>query len=74
MTGTESTVDHKLEIPPLESSRRRVVVILAAALAAGVGLGTYLFTRGPEQSPYRIARVSKASIVKEIRALVASME
>ena len=64
-TGTQ--VDEKLEIPQLESSRRRTVVLAIVALAAAAALAAYFLTRGPETSPYRGAQVTRASIVKEIR-------
>lgn len=67
MEETQTAVDEKLEIPKLDSSRRRVSIVAAALLLVAAALATYFLTRGPESSPYRVARVSKASIVKEIR-------
>jgi HlyD family secretion protein len=67
MDETETPVDEKLEIPRLQSSRRRGIVIVAIVIAAAAGVAAYLLTRSPETSPYRAAKVTRASIVKEIR-------
>jgi HlyD family secretion protein len=67
MEGTPTAVDEKLEIPRLESSRRRWIGVGVAVLALGAAIAIYFLTRDTEQSPYRVAQVSKASIVKEIR-------
>ncbi len=67
MEASQTPVDEKLEIPPLETSRRRMVIVAAVVVAAGVALGVYLLTRGSEASPYRGAQVTRASIVKEVR-------
>lgn len=57
----------KLEIPKMDSSRNRVLVLLVAFVLVGAAIAVYFFTRGPDANPYRSAQVSKASIVKEIR-------
>ncbi len=67
MDETETPVNEKLEIPRLESSRRRMLIVAGLVLVAGAGVATYLLTRAPKTSPYRGAKVTRASIVKEIR-------
>jgi HlyD family secretion protein len=67
MEGTQTPVDEKLEIPPLESSRRRSLVVVSVLVVAAALVAAYLLTRGPEVSPYRGAEVIRASIVKEVR-------
>lgn len=67
MNGAQTPVDEKLEIPPLESSRGRVIAIAAAAAVIVAATAAYLLTRGPESSPYRAAEVTKSAIVKEVR-------
>ena len=67
MSKDETRVEEALEIPELESSRSRTLIIIAVLAAAAIGAGAYLMTRGPEASPYRGANVVRASIVKEVR-------
>jgi HlyD family secretion protein len=67
MDGPQTSVDEKLEIPKLESSRRRTVVALVAVIVLGAAGAAYLLSRGPESNPYRSAEVVRASIVKEVR-------
>lgn len=67
MDGTQTSVDEKLEIPRLESSRRRTVAIVAILVVAAAAVAVYLLTRGPEGSTYRAAQVTRTSIVKEVR-------
>ncbi|MDH4282208.1 MAG: efflux RND transporter periplasmic adaptor subunit [Myxococcales bacterium] len=67
MEGTPTAVDERLEIPRLDSPRRRIIAIVVAVLVAGGGVATYFLARGPRESPYRIAQVTRTSIVKEIR-------
>lgn len=67
MEGTQTSVDEKLEIPRLDSKRGRLVAIVVGVVLAGAALATYFLTRGPDESPYRVAQVARASIVKEIR-------
>jgi len=51
----------------MDSSRGRMIALIAVAVIAFAAIATYLLTRGPETSAYRAAPVSLASIVKEIR-------
>lgn len=67
MDGTQTSVDEKLEIPRLESSRRRTVAIVAVLVVAAAAVAVYLLTRSPEGSRYRSAQVTRTSIVKEVR-------
>ncbi len=67
MDASQTSVDEKLEIPPLEKSRGRVVVVVVGALIVLAAVAVYFLTRGPEQSAYRGAEVARRSIVKEIR-------
>lgn len=67
MGDASNTVDERLEIPRLDSMRGRIGAIVVAVLLVGGGIATYFLTRGPQQSPYRVAQVSRTSIVKEIR-------
>jgi HlyD family secretion protein len=67
MEGTQTSVDEKLEIPPLNSSRGRAIAIVLAVVAAAAAITVYFLTRDTEESPFRIAQVSRTSIVKEIR-------
>lgn len=73
MPDTPNSVNEKLEIPRLDSSRGRWTAIIAAIVIVGAAITVYFLTRGPETSPYRAAAVTKASIVKEIR-VTASVE
>lgn len=67
MDVTQTSVDEKLEIPPLKTTRRRTVAIAMALLLAAAGVAAYLLTKDPGVSPYRSAEVTRASIVKEVR-------
>jgi HlyD family secretion protein len=67
MEGTQTPVDEKLEIPRLDSSRGRLISVIAGVLVIGAAITIYFVARGPEESPYRATQVSEASIVKEIR-------
>lgn len=67
MEGTQTSVEEKLEIPRLDSSRGRVIAVVVAVLVVGAAIAVYFLTRAPAQSPYRAARVTQATIVKEIR-------
>jgi len=67
MEGTQTSVEEKLEIPRLDSSRGRVIAVVVAVLVVGAAIAVYFLTRVPAQSPYRAARVTQATIVKEIR-------
>lgn len=67
MEGQQTSDDGKLEIPQLDSPRRRFLSIAAGVVLALAALAVYLLTRGPDASPYRAAQVMRASIVKEIR-------
>lgn len=67
MERQQTSDDGKLEIPQLDSPRRRFLSIAAGVVLALAALAVYLLTRGPDASPYRAAQVMRASIVKEIR-------
>jgi HlyD family secretion protein len=67
MEGMQTSVEEKLEIPRLDSSRGRVITVVVAVLIVGAAIAVYFLTRAPAQSPYRAARVTQATIVKEIR-------
>ena len=67
MQETETSVNEKLEIPKMDSSRGRMIALIAGLVVLVAAIAVYVLTRGPEASPYRAAEVSKASIVKEIR-------
>jgi len=67
MAGTQTSLEEKLEIPRLDSSRGRAVAVTVGVLAVAAAMTAYFLTRDTEQSPYRIAPVSRTSIVKEIR-------
>jgi HlyD family secretion protein len=67
MDGTQTPEDEKLEIPRLESSRGRIAVFVGALLVAGIAVAIYFLTRGPVETPYRGAQVTRTSIVKEVR-------
>jgi HlyD family secretion protein len=67
MEGTQTSIDEKLEIPRLNSSRGRSIAIVLAVVAVAAAIAVYFLTRDTEASPYRIAQVSRTSIVKEIR-------
>jgi HlyD family secretion protein len=73
MQEIQKSVDEKLEIPRMDSSRGRMIAVMAGVLVVAAAIAIYFFTRGPEASPYRAAEVTKASIVKEIR-VTASVE
>jgi hypothetical protein len=44
-----------------------VFAIVGGLLIVGGAIATYFLTRGPEESPYRVAAVTKTTIVKEVR-------
>ena len=67
MKGTQTTVDEKLEIPRLDSSRGRATAIIAVVLVVAAAITAYFLMRDMAENPYRVARVSRTSIVKEIR-------
>ena len=67
MEGTQTSVDEKLEIPRLNSSRGRAIAIVVAVVVVAAAITVYFLTRDTEESPYRVAQVSRTSIVKEIR-------
>ena len=67
MEERQTSDDGKLEIPRLDTSRRRFLTIAAGVVLALAAVAVYLLTRGPAASPYRGAQVMRASIVKEIR-------
>jgi HlyD family secretion protein len=67
MERQQTSDDGKLEIPKIDSSRRRFLTIAVAVVLALAAVAVYLLTRGPGVSPYRGAQVVRASIVKEIR-------
>ena len=68
MKGTQTSVDEKLEIPRLDSSRGRTVAAVASVAIVAAAVTTYFLMRDTEENPYRVAVVSRTSIVKEIRA------
>lgn len=57
----------------MNSSRGRMIAVIAVVLVVAAAIAIYFLTRGPEASPYRAAEVTQASIVKEIR-VTASVE
>ena len=67
MDETQESVDERLEIPRLVTSRRWIVITVAVVVAAAVGVGVYFLTRDSERSPYRGAEVTRSSITKEVR-------
>ena len=67
MQETQTTVDEKLEIPRLDSSRGRGIAIIASILVVAAAVTAYFLMRDTEINPYRVAQVSRTSIVKEIR-------
>jgi HlyD family secretion protein len=67
MEGTQTSIDEKLEIPRLNSSRGRAIAVVAAVVVVAAAISAYLLTRDTEESPYRVAQVSRTSIIKEIR-------
>ena len=67
MKGTQTSVDEKLEIPRLDSSRGRTVAAVAGVVIVAAAVTTYFLMRDTEENPYRVAQVSRTSIVKEIR-------
>ena len=67
MKGTQTSVDEKLEIPRLDSSRGRTVAAVAGVVIVAAAVTTYFLMRDTEENPYRVAVVSRTSIVKEIR-------
>ncbi len=67
MDGARTSVDEKLAIPPLESSRSRVIAIAVVLGVVALAAAAYFLTRDPKSSPYRAVQVTKSSIVKEIQ-------
>jgi HlyD family secretion protein len=67
MEGSEPSVEEKLEIPELDSSRSRILILAVSVGVIAVAAAAYFLTRGPKPSPYRGDRVTEASLVKEIR-------
>ena len=67
MKGTQTSVDEKLEIPRLDSSRGRTVAAVAGVVIVAAAVTAYFLMRDTEENPYRVAQVSRTSIVKEIR-------
>lgn len=67
MQESQASVNEKLEIPRMESSRGRLIAFIAVVAIVSAAIAVYVLTRGPERSPYRAVPVSRASIVKEIR-------
>ncbi len=67
MQETQTSVDERLEIPAMASSRGRVGALIAGLVMVGAAMGIYFLTRGPDASPYRATEVTRASIVNEIR-------
>jgi HlyD family secretion protein len=67
MEGTQTSVDEKLEIPRLNSSHARAIAVVVAVVVVAAATTVYFLTRDTEESPYRVAQVSRTSIVKEIR-------
>ncbi|KPK16118.1 MAG: hypothetical protein AMJ62_06940 [Myxococcales bacterium SG8_38] len=67
MEATPTTVDERLEIPRLESPRRRVIAIATVVLLMVGAVTAYFVSRRPQDSPYRVTPVTRTSIVKEIR-------
>ena len=67
MQEAQASVNEKLEIPNMNSSRGRKIALIAGIVIAACAVAVFLLTRGPETSPYRGVPVSRQSIVKEIR-------
>jgi HlyD family secretion protein len=67
MQKPQASVNEKLEIPKMDSSRGREIALITVIVIAGIAIAIFLLTRGPERSPYRGVQVSRGSIVKEIR-------
>ncbi len=67
MKGTQTSVDEKLEIPRLDSSRGRTVAAVAGVVIVAAAVTAYFLMRDTEENPYRVAVVSRTSIVREIR-------
>ncbi|HSN82632.1 MAG TPA: efflux RND transporter periplasmic adaptor subunit [Polyangiales bacterium] len=67
MEATPTSADERLEIPRLESPRRRVIAIATVLLLVAGAVVIYFVSRRPEDSPYRVTSVVQTSIVKEIR-------
>lgn len=67
MAETQKLATENLEIPKLEASRSRKLLLVAALVLVGAAIAVYFATRGPDANPYRSAEVTQASIVKEIR-------
>lgn len=67
MEATPTSADERLEIPRLESPRRRVIAIATVLLLVAGAVVIYFVSRRPEDSPFRVTSVVQTSIVKEIR-------
>ena len=67
MTEPRTSVEEQLEIPELDSSRSRVLIVAVSVGVIAVAVAAYLLTRGPKPSPYQGHPVTKTSLVKEIR-------
>lgn len=67
MDATSTSAGDRLEIPRLESSRWRLIALAVGVLIVAGAVAAYFVSRGPEQSPYRAAPVTRTTIVKEIR-------
>ena len=55
MKGTQTSVDEKLEIPRLDSSRGRRIAVLAGVLLVAAAIAAYFLMRDTEENPYRVA-------------------
>jgi len=67
MQETQTSVNERLEIPAVASSRRRMGALIVGLVVVAAAIAIYLLTRGTDASPYRAAEVTRDSIVKEIR-------
>jgi len=55
MKGTQTSVDEKLEIPRLDSSRGRRVAAVVGVVIVAAAVTTYFLMRDTEENPYRVA-------------------
>jgi len=67
MNGTQRSVDQQLNIPRLDSSRRRTITIAVGILLVVAGTAAYFLTRDSKRNPYRVVPVARAAVVKELR-------